>query len=353
MKILILFFSCILSVVANDLIPGNIPVTFTTTSLSNSPLSVINVTNISNVGFVNANGFNFVSKINNVSSNSFTYIAGLTSDAQTQLNNKQTQIDTKQPIFITGLGITNVSGTLSLNMVAGSGVSLVTGVNGQQNISASGTIGTLVNTANTSTGQLLQFLDNTKTNTGPVNIGAGLTNISGVLSSTRFRMNSFSSIAISNSTAETDLVNFTVPANTLVGNAIVITGSGILINNNIADTITFRIKFNGNIYYQDVSVSLVTSAISRAFTFNFLLGGGNGVTAPTVLCGGNISIGGITGTTTGTGDIGTSATLSAPIVTPIAVTENISADMLFQFTAQFGSASANYRLLNLQWKGLD
>lgn len=93
----------------------------------------------------------------------------------------------KQNAFTTGTGLTNQSGVLSNNIVAGSNVTINQGANGQLTIAASASgsgapVGTVVNTTSTTAGQLAQFTDNQVTNIAPVTIGLGLTNNAGVLS---------------------------------------------------------------------------------------------------------------------------------------------------------------------------
>lgn len=86
-----------------------------------------------------------------------------------------------------GLGLTNNGSVLSNNIVAGSNVTITGGANGQLTIASTGgggagTVGTLINTASTTSGQLVQFSDTQKTNTTPVSTGLGITNNASILS---------------------------------------------------------------------------------------------------------------------------------------------------------------------------
>lgn len=246
--------------------PGNIPQGITppfgtTTAISNSPLSVVNGTNISAIGNISGNiitgtnAINFSGTLNGIPSNIVQRIGGLISDAQTQitvngdaitantvnitantasiatvagnlvtasnrietvnsLNVKLSGATMTGPLLVTsltnsslsanalvgsdgnkadisvgvGIGLTNNSGTLSNNIIAGSNVTITGGANGQLTIASTGggggggTVGTLINTTATSAGQIVQFTSNSKTNTAPLTIGIGLTNNANVLS---------------------------------------------------------------------------------------------------------------------------------------------------------------------------
>ncbi len=258
--LLILIISTLNLWAATPLTVGNIPVVFSSTALSNGPMSVVNGTNVNNQGallgysLTATNDLNFGATLNGINSNVVQRISGLTSDAQTQItangtaitllnlsvtsltngllsvsnslgttiinlnsisnglittsnslgtaiinlnsisnglittsNRVETVNTAKQNVFTTGTGITNSANVLSNNIVAGANITFTTGANGAITIAATSSgsgapVGTVINTASTTAGQLAQFSDNQKTNITPVTIGLGLTNNGSVIS---------------------------------------------------------------------------------------------------------------------------------------------------------------------------
>jgi hypothetical protein len=75
-----------------------------------------------------------------------------------------------QAAFTTGLGITNIANVLSNNIVAGANVTITAGSNGQLSIASSGggggggTVGSMINTSTTATGNVPYASDTTGTN---------------------------------------------------------------------------------------------------------------------------------------------------------------------------------------------
>ena len=130
----------------------------------------------------------FVSNGNGIGGNPTIIIPKATSTNDGYISsNDWTGFALKQNAFTTGLGITNNGTILSNNIVAGTSVTIVAGSNGQLTINSLPTgsgapVGTTVNTASTTSGQIAIFNDNQKTNLAPITIGLGLTNNGSTLS---------------------------------------------------------------------------------------------------------------------------------------------------------------------------
>lgn len=107
------------------------------------------------------------------SSNSFNNV----SDKFMQVNSNNIVWYKSSP---TGLGITNIAGVYSNNIVAGANTTITAGANGQLTIASTGggggggTVGTVINIVASTAGQIAVFSDSTKTNINP---SSGVTNL--------------------------------------------------------------------------------------------------------------------------------------------------------------------------------
>lgn len=119
-----------------------------------------------------------------------------------------------------------------------------------------------------------------------------------------------------NTAAETSFYSFSVPANVLDTQKMLrLTLYGDYLNNSGAGrTLTIRVKFGGNTYYNDVSGTLAASASRHPFRWEVLLGNRNATNVQSI--GGYFSMGIAGGATTGLGDLATFATNTTGFETP-------------------------------------
>lgn len=114
--------------------------------------------------------------------------------------------------------------------------------------------------------------------------------------------------------AETDIINFSVPAGTLLTDGIIQVRFGGTITNNSGANRTQRIRiyYGATLMYDDTSATLATSTRDRPFFGQLALQSANSTTAQTLT--GLITIGGINAATTGFGDLGTA---TVGVLTPL------------------------------------
>lgn len=149
-------------------------------------------------------------------------------------------------------------------------------------------------------------------------------------------------LTIVNTTTETTLYSFSVPANAMSTNrGIHVTVLADVLQNTLASTATFRVKFGGTTIFADATGSYANGAARRAWFFDFWIGNQN---ATNDQAGGGIylpqDITAVTAPTTGiAGDFSDSSTDGSPIIVADAAIDTTAAQTL-GFTWQWTSAGA-------------
>lgn len=136
---------------------------------------------------------------------------------------------------------------------------------------------------------------------------------SAVKGMSRVEDRSSSTTTVSNTTTETSVYSYSVPADALGSTgALRVTLFGTYTNTSGSNrTVTVKIKLGSTTLYQDVTGNLSSNTDSRAVQFSFLLM--NTASASSQKLTGNLRFGNAGATTSGTGNLGTTATTDAPI----------------------------------------
>lgn len=145
---------------------------------------------------------------------------------------------------------------------------------------------------------------------------------------------------INNTTAETDLLNYSVPGNTLgTGKVLRITMYGDYLNNNTAGSIRWRIYYGATEIYQDLGSSAITDANRRPWTFVGYLWARSATNSQAGA--GFISLGFPGGATTGIGDIATDEILTVDPLRTDNSAEDSTASKNYRVTVVLNAASTN------------
>ena len=145
---------------------------------------------------------------------------------------------------------------------------------------------------------------------------------------------------INNTTTETDLVSYTVPANTLAtNNSLRVTVIADAMNNAVGTfTSTVRIKYGATTLFDDVALAWVASAATRyPIVMNLTLFARNATNSQGL--GGQIAIGVRGGATTGTGELATDEIAGNAILIGANASEDSTASKVLAITVQHSVAA--------------
>lgn len=148
-------------------------------------------------------------------------------------------------------------------------------------------------------------------------------------------------LSISNTTTETSLYLFTIPANRMgvLGCLDVDILADVFNNSGAGFTITLRVKVNGTITYEDVTASIVSNAtFSRPFWLELKVRELN-VTGAQFIAG-HLMIGNVVAATTGLGDLATAPFQSVNFDNNGTAGGDTTADWTVEVTVQFSVANA-------------
>jgi hypothetical protein len=144
-------------------------------------------------------------------------------------------------------------------------------------------------------------------------------------------------VDITNTTSETALYSFTVPANVLgtTRNLHVKIIGDFKNNNGVSENVTIRIKYGGTTFYDDL-VGINNSSLRRAFIIDINMA--NQGSASTQFMVGDIQIGTASAPTTGIGEISTAGGAAImPVGTDGTKSVASSSDQTFQVTVQWAT----------------
>lgn len=146
-------------------------------------------------------------------------------------------------------------------------------------------------------------------------------------------------VTVVNTTTETSIYSYSVPAATLDTNRLLrLTIFGDILANSGTPNLTVRVKFGGTTIYADATANFSASATRRPFFFQILLAG-DGATNAQVL-GGWLFVGAIGTATTGTGDLGVDENQGVAPIANTAALDQTSAQTL-DVTVQWSAANAS------------
>lgn len=160
---------------------------------------------------------------------------------------------------------------------------------------------------------------------------------------------SASSVAISSSVADTDIISVSVPANTLRadGDSLALTSLGTYRNNTGANTsYILRLRVGGTVVYNDTTGTLATSAVVRPVALNGKIIRTGATTAEIQLF---TVIDALGVATTGRSDLGASPTRLANIIATASVTWNWATAVTFAVSIQLSSSNANHNYTELYY----
>lgn len=147
-------------------------------------------------------------------------------------------------------------------------------------------------------------------------------------------------VDVTNTTTETDILNYSVPANELgsTRKLRVEMGGDYLNNNNITNALSLIVYYGGTTIYNDTVSISSTSASRRPWRLTFSLCANNATNAQAFF--GNFSLGTSGGALTGIGDLDTDEIeSSSPIFNTISVDSTAAQTLRVSFT--WSTASAN------------
>jgi len=151
-------------------------------------------------------------------------------------------------------------------------------------------------------------------------------------------------LLVENTTTETDLWTYTVPANTLgTLNALHVRIIGSILNS--AGTVSFILKwyYGATVLFNDSYASLTTNAARRPLDFDVVLAGNNATNAQ--VFGGNMMLSIPIAATIGTGDLATDEQQGLSPINGVDSAEDSTASKVFKLTVTPSTASVNAEIL--------